>query len=370
MAKLENQTDSENSGHYDLDPHSDASARERNRLVCSTGIGMNKNYSSNESGREEESPKGNPDLEGDFMEFLLGISEDSPFYDGNRDIQDACETYGAEGKSTFFESKPLDSSVHCKIEPLVPTKPEVRASLAELVPEIMVPENEFQIDCKNFCIVCGQVRKTTCLDTKHPGLEETKFDFPIRPRFNDLCHEVEVKLFAKAVRPPWDAPSWFKALSAAYQSRQDLAGIPRFRTSGGDVPILTSPKPELEKQWRGEIQIALYPKEIQVSPPMVVDRESSTQPEELIAFPCTGGKANGSFRKTIKPWPEAEDYLQASVMLKEFELAEGPNPWTDVRGRRSPKKTRLVVSNSNPTVFRAERSVRFQDRIRDLGTLD
>jgi hypothetical protein len=289
-------------------------------LICSTGIGRNYSYPDTDSDSDQELSE----LD-EFDSFLLGETEDSPFYESRLDIQEAIADLN-EGftENSFFEFNPLNSKDPCNLEILLPTVKKETVSPVPVPAEAFVATNVTTIDASQFCIVCGGVKRPTCLDDINQGFRPEELPKPARIN-PSLVRLLERQLFQKDVIPTWDTRVWHRIVADQYRTRISLARInpdynPRYRRVRFRTPL-----PELEKQWRDEIK----PRPI----PSWLKKELSTSLEaklgSVLIEPTTDSDQEPAF--VIQPRMHVHDGMSAQSALWGQEAIQYTNLFNPIR---------------------------------------
>jgi len=253
MQALANQIDK-----HENEPYEDRPPNEfpfgHYQLALSTGIGLGRNPDPDSSTEGDEVIPEFDELE----EFILGWRDDGLFpYDQGEDLENAVANLKGEDSTEplFFEFKPLDTSVLCEIQPIDFVAGAPKDSEPNNGNGVATEGSPCNIDCKKLCIVCGQLKKSTCLDSDQPGGSDLVVQTPDRRRLNKARGVLlETLLYSKSCTQKWDAPPWFNEIVKLYTARRGLARLSSSSPMSSGASI-RAPFPELVRQWGSEVPV-------------------------------------------------------------------------------------------------------------------
>jgi len=211
-----------------------------------------------------------------------------------------------------------------------------------------------EIDANQWCVICGKVKTSTCLDENQPGYGLTENRKP-KPLVLGPYRKLEEKLFFCSTVPCWDAPLWFREIAAAYVTRQNMVVFPSSKCAKVRRPPLLPPPHELETSWLGTPGVGLQ-RSATLSP-QDIDRTWRCEvldpdgQSELISFSPKVEEGAGSPPMGLRK----DDYkvsLVSSASAFEFlgNLSVPGNVWTGVRHDISAH----LVDEDNPPFSGAE----------------
>lgn len=212
------------------------------------------------------------------------------------------------------------------------------------------------IDCARFCVVCGRVKATNCLDVNQPGYTDAENSLPKRLSESRKTR-LEILLFEKQCPSRWEASKWFREIVDSYERRAQVALPFPAQNRAGRGSTIKEPKPEQEKLWRGEVKPRRLPSHSEGELQGLALASANDLDPFAFSLETNSKETINPRRLNISNWqPNDQLKSQALYALSEIERQSRPTVWAKAQMSLKPVRlkyhpTKELVCLLNPRGF-------------------